>query len=120
MDKKFKFVYDSGYEDGMELYPMASTIKAEHMFQDGTRWQPILHQFCKFLESTGYVGVLDKIVIVDPYAIHDDSHLFKTIPVLPVVEYDEEFDLDDDDFETEDTRDDEESEEEPEMKKETA
>jgi hypothetical protein len=118
MDKKFKFVYDSGYEDGMELYPMASTIKAEHVFQDGTRWQPILHQFCKFLESTGYVGVLDKVVIVDPYASHYDSHLFKTIPVFPVNE--DEYGWDDDDWETEDTRDDEESEEEPEMKKETA
>jgi hypothetical protein len=116
MNKKFKFVYDSGYEDGMELYPLSSVIKAEHVFEDVSRWQPILHQFCKFLESTGYVGVLDKIVIVDPYAIHYDSHLFKTIPVLPVTEYGEEFGEDDE----EDYDEAEESEDDPEMKKETA
>lgn len=117
MDKKFKFVYDSGYEDGMEIYPLASTIKASHVFEDGSRWQPILYQFCKFLESTGYVGVLEKVVIVDPYALHSDKHLFHTIREMPVDE--DEYGWDDDDFETEDTRDDEELEEDPEMKKET-
>ena len=91
MNKTFKFVYDSGYEDGMELYPMASTIKTSHMFDDGTRWQPILHQFCKFLESTGYVGVLEKVVIVDPYSLPYDNHLFRTVTALPKDEYGEEF-----------------------------
>jgi hypothetical protein len=105
MDKKFKFVYDSGYEDGMELYPMASTIKAVHVFEDNSRWQPILHQFCRFLESTGYVGVTEKVVIVDPYSLPYDNHLFRTVSALPKDEYEEEFGDEEEDEDAEEEED---------------
>jgi hypothetical protein len=118
MNKTFKFIYDSGYEDGMDLYPLSSVIKAAHTFDDGTRWQPILHQFCKFLESTGYVGVLEKIVIVDPYAISYDNHLFHTVRAIPKDEYGDEFGEDDE--EEEDAEEEDEEKDFQDVKKEIA
>jgi len=79
MSNVYRFIYDSGKNDGFGVSPEASTVKARHYFDDGITWMPILWQFAKFLESTGYVGVTDRIVIKDPYGIEADKCLFETI-----------------------------------------
>ena len=43
-----------------------------HEFQDETTWMTVLYQFAKFLEGTGYVGVVDKIKVEDKYGMHRD------------------------------------------------
>lgn len=79
MSNVYRFIYDSEFAEGFGAHPEASTVKARHYFEDGITWVPILWQFCKFLESTGYVGVCDRVVIKDPYGIEQDNHLFETI-----------------------------------------
>jgi len=79
MSNVYRFIYDSEFAEGFGQHPEASTVKARHYFEDGITWVPILWQFCKFLESTGYVGVCDRVVIKDPYGIEQDNHLFETI-----------------------------------------
>ena len=78
MSNVYRFIYDSEFAEGFGQHPEASTVKVRHYFEDGTTWVPILWQFCKFLESTGYVGITEKVVIKDPYGINNDS-LFETI-----------------------------------------
>ena len=79
MSKVFRFIYDSEYaENEPTEYPEASTVKTRHYFSDGTTWPVILYQFCKFLESTGYHGVTEKVVIKDPFGFHVD-YGFETI-----------------------------------------
>jgi hypothetical protein len=79
MSNVYRFIYDSGKSDGFDTCPEATTIKARHYFEDGITWAPILWQFAKFLESVGYVGITDRVVIKDPYGIESDKHLFETI-----------------------------------------
>jgi hypothetical protein len=79
MSNVFRFIYDSEKGEGFFVNPEASTIKARHYFEDGITWVPILWQFCKFLESTGYAGVCDRVLIKDPYGIEANTHLFETI-----------------------------------------
>jgi hypothetical protein len=42
-------------------YPVNLNVKTSFTFDDGATWEPILYQFCKFLESTGYVGVIGRV-----------------------------------------------------------
>ena len=79
MSNVYRFIYDSEAGEGFGAYPEASTVKARHYFEDGITWVPILWQFCKFLESTGYVGVCGRVVIKDPHGIEADKCLFETI-----------------------------------------
>lgn len=62
MSKLYRFVYDSEY-DPDDVYGESCNIDAKHYFNEESTWVPILWQFCKFLESTGYVGVSDKVII---------------------------------------------------------
>lgn len=93
MNKTFKFVYESE-EDGHNLFPNATKLKATHTFDDESRWAPILYQFCQFLECTGYVGVVDRIIIKDPYGIESDF-LFETTGTKEY-QFDDEEDEDED------------------------
>ena len=93
MNKTFKFVYESE-EDGHNLFPNATKLKATHTFDDESRWAPILYQFCQFLECTGYVGVVDRIIIKDPYGIESDF-LFETTG-MKEYQFDDEEDEDED------------------------
>ena len=78
MSNVYRFIYDSEYnENSLSVFPQASTVKARHYFEDGCTWHPILWQFCKFLESTGYVGVTEKVVLIDDYGLDTDG-LFQT------------------------------------------
>lgn len=79
MSKVYRFIYDSEKGEGFGSYPEASTVKARHYFEEEITWVPILWQFCKFLENTGYVGIAERIVIKDPYGIEQDSCLFETL-----------------------------------------
>jgi hypothetical protein len=70
--KVFKFKYeDTAYSD-TEVWPVSTKTTATHQFNDCTTWVPILYQFVKFLEGTGYVGVVDKIRIEDKYGMNKD------------------------------------------------
>jgi len=64
MSNVYRFIYDSEKGQGFGVCPEASTIKTRHYFEDGITWVPILWQFCKFLESTGYEGVRDRVIKV--------------------------------------------------------
>lgn len=79
MSNVFRFIYDSEKGEGFCVTPEASTIKARHYFEDGITWAPILWQFCKFLESVGYEGVRDRVIIKDPYGMESDRGLFETL-----------------------------------------
>jgi len=103
MDTKyFKFIYKQSHGDTCNLFPIETVIKTEHHFDEDSRWVPVLHQFCKFLESTGYVGVTDRIIIKDPYGMDSDGVLFETTGSR----------FDEDDFDEEDEDDEEEEQEE--------
>ena len=79
MSNVYRFIYDSEKGEGYGAFPEATTIRTRHYFEDGITWVPILWQFAKFLESTGYVGVCDRVVIKDPHGIETDKALFETI-----------------------------------------
>lgn len=86
--KVFKLgFYETSDECPLPEYPISSELKAQYTFEDMSTWVPILWQCCKFLEATGYSGVTEKIIIRDPFGMHDGG-LFETT-------YDEEFDFDD-------------------------
>ena len=71
--KTFKFFYeDIEYVGDNDNWPHTTTIKTTHEFDDTTTWVPVLYQFAKFLESTGYVGVIDKIQVQDNYGMNID------------------------------------------------
>jgi len=79
MSKVYRFIYDSEFqEDEPTEYPEASTVKVRHYFADFTAWPKVLYEFCKFLETSGYSGVLERVVIKDPYGMESDG-LFETI-----------------------------------------
>jgi hypothetical protein len=72
--KTFKFSYeDIEYVGDSGNWPNKTTIKAEHEFDDTCTWVPVLYQFAKFLESTGYVNVAKKIKVEDNFGFHADS-----------------------------------------------
>jgi hypothetical protein len=72
--KTFKFIYeDTEYEGDSINWPVRSTITAEHMFEDETTWPNVLRQFTKFLESTGYNQVTERIRIEDQWGMDEDS-----------------------------------------------
>lgn len=82
MTKSYSFSFcESNYEDEDDClpYPVSSDIDARHTFSSGNTWDIILWQFCKFLESTGYCGVTDKIRIVDEYGVMKQNNLFVCI-----------------------------------------
>jgi hypothetical protein len=102
MIKTFKFVYESEEADGYDLYPNSTKLKATHTFDDDARWVPILYQFCKFLEGTGYGGVVERVVIKDPFGL-ESEHLFETTDKRPAsYEIDWGDDEEDEDAEEED------------------
>lgn len=85
--KTFKFTYeDIEYIGDSGSWPNTTTIKAKHEFDDTITWVPVLYQFAKFLESTGYVDVVQKIQVEDRFGFHADCG-FKTFG-----EQEEEFD----------------------------
>jgi hypothetical protein len=61
--KSYTFLYHSSVDDSESEFPISSRLNAEHCFEDSSTWVPILYQFCKFLEASGYVGVSDKVII---------------------------------------------------------
>lgn len=79
MSRLFRFVYDSGYDEE-SIYGESCTIDTKHYFDEDATWIPILWQFAKFLESTGYSGVTEKIIIKDCFKdINLGSPFFETI-----------------------------------------
>ena len=71
--KTFKFTYeDIEYVGDSGDWPNKTTIKAKHEFDDAITWVPVLYQFVKFLESTGYVDVVQKIQVEDRFGFHAD------------------------------------------------
>lgn len=99
MNKTFKFVYEAEEAEGYDVFPNSTKLKATHTFSDESRWTPILYQFCQFLEGTGYVGVVDRIIIKDPYGIESDF-LFETTGQKEY-QFDEEEEDEDEDEEDE-------------------
>jgi hypothetical protein len=61
--KSYTFLYHSSVDDNESEFPISSRLSAEHCFEDSSTWVPILFQFCKFLEASGYVGVSNKVAI---------------------------------------------------------
>lgn len=86
---EFKFTdYDcNDTDDDYSPYPVASSIDSTFDFNTAVTWDIILWQFCKFLESTGYESVREKIRLVDNFGIMTNNHLFTCI-------YEPEFDFD--------------------------
>jgi hypothetical protein len=86
--KTFKFTYeDIEYVGDSGNWPDQTTIKAKHEFDDTITWVPVLYQFAKFLESTGYIGVVQKIKVEDKYGMNADCG-FETFGREEEVEYD--------------------------------
>lgn len=63
---KFQYVYTSSNDEPEvfidEEFPAIEIIQ-NLKFSDDVTWQSILHSFAKFLESTGYVNVVEKLEI---------------------------------------------------------
>lgn len=62
---KFKVYPEEDVEDS--LFPESSTVTALHEFPMGHTWEPILWQFCRFLESTGFERVREQVIIKDEF-----------------------------------------------------
>lgn len=76
MSNVYRFIYDSEFDNNEPTeYAAATSVKARHYFTEGTTWPVVLYQFCKFLEGTGYVGVVEKVFVKDPYGVHGDCGL---------------------------------------------
>lgn len=88
MSKYISFKYEdySELDEPWSEYPRNSTLNFEYTFEDDTRWPTILQQFVHFLEAMGYVGVRDKIVLIDPHGMEDAMGFFKTITEDPTEE----------------------------------
>lgn len=98
MSKVYRFAFDDEFqEDCLSNFPQANTVKQRIYVKDESTWVPILWQFCKFLEATGYEGVKEKVVIKDPYGMHGDD-LFETIGPEDDEELDEEIEEAVDDY----------------------
>lgn len=94
--KIFKFKYqDTDFSQG-ESWPANTKTTAEHQFHDCTTWIPVLYQFAKFLEGTGYVGVVEKIRIEDKYGMHEDLGFETFNPDEEAEDYQFEFEWDED------------------------
>ena len=78
MSNVYRFIYDSDVNDDSTEYPEATSVKVRHYISDGTTWPVILYQFAKFLETCGYEGVKEKVIIRDPYNVHGDCG-FETV-----------------------------------------
>jgi hypothetical protein len=83
MTKRYEFKF-TDYEcddtdDDSLPYPVSSAIDASFDFQGGVTWDVILWQFCKFLESTGYEGVRERIRLIDNFGIMSQNCLFHCI-----------------------------------------
>jgi hypothetical protein len=97
MSKVYRFIYDSEFDENEPTeYAEASTVKTRHYFSDGTTWPVVLYEFCKFLESSGYCGVMERVVIKDPYNM-ERGGLFETIGPNQYIETVHEEPLDNED-----------------------
>lgn len=88
MSKYISFKYEdySTLAEPWSEVPSQSVIKFSHTFEDDTRWPTILQQFVHFLESLGYIGVRDKIILLDPHGMEDAMGFFKTVIEDPTAE----------------------------------
>jgi hypothetical protein len=77
MSNVYTFNFESPYDDDAVEFPVSSSITHSQTFDEGSTWVPILFQFCKFLESTGYVGVTSKVVIKGKA---NSGNLFESFP----------------------------------------
>jgi hypothetical protein len=85
MNNTYEFNYrvHANLEDDEEsLFPERTMITAEHQFQMGHTWEQVLWQFCRFLESTGFEGVREKVLIRDDH--HRCGYLFQDYFDRPV------------------------------------
>ena len=88
MSKEIRFRYEdySELDEPWSEVPTNTEIAFTHKFEDDTRWPTILQQFVHFLEAMGYIGVRDKIVLIDPHGMEDAMGFFKTVIEDPTVE----------------------------------
>lgn len=79
---RFQFVYDGDqHEDSADSpFPSYTTIEATHEFDGDQTWQPILWQFCRFLEHIGFEGVRHRVKIEG----HVEEALFQEFYERPV------------------------------------
>lgn len=99
MSKVYRFAFDDEFqENGLPSYPQATTVKQRIYVDECSTWVPILWQFCKFLEATGYEGVRERVVIKDPYGMHSDDELFETLGPEDDEELDEDIEEAVDDY----------------------
>lgn len=65
--------HDDSFGNG-DLYPKNFESTTRFTFDDMATWDGILYQFCKHLESIGYVGVSDKVYVDN---LSFDEQIFK-------------------------------------------
>jgi len=91
MSKVYRFAFDDAFDEDSVDHPQCNTVKQRIYVDEGSTWIPILWQFCKFLEATGYEGVKEKVVIKT--CMPDlDNYLFETIYEKPDWQTDEDND----------------------------
>lgn len=89
MSKVFRFSFDDAFDEDSVAFPQSTTVKHRIYVDDCSTWVPVLWQFCKFLEASGYEGVKEKVVIKT--CLPDlDNYLFETIYEKPDWQTDEE------------------------------
>jgi hypothetical protein len=81
MSNHYSFEYRSAYEEDAAPFPEGKTLVSNLTFEESSTWPPILWEFCKFLEATGYVGVTNKVILKDMYGMNDgaDGHFFEVL-----------------------------------------
>jgi hypothetical protein len=66
MAKHFRFNFHESHEEGEMTfndveYPYEKELSSSVSFESDTRWDNIIREFAHFLDSTGYVGVYDRV-----------------------------------------------------------
>jgi hypothetical protein len=73
MAKHFRFVFHESHEEGEMTfndveYPYDKELSSHVSFESSTQWDNIIREFAHFLDSTGYVGVYDRVsALLDGY-----------------------------------------------------
>ena len=88
MSKSISFIYDYACEDEHKWseVPSSVSLRSEFEFEDETRWPTIMREFVRFLESIGYEGIRDQVILVDKFGMEDSIGFFKTLAEDPTEE----------------------------------
>lgn len=79
-NNRYVFKFESSADDDFlsSTFPNHTSITAEHEIDSCATWEVALWQFCKFLETTGFEGVRNRVIVKTCFE-DDNTTLFEKI-----------------------------------------